>query len=232
MEEKKYYSRKICIVALILGIFALILCWVPILGLIIGIIELIISLIANVKRIKYKEKLMWCTIFGFIASIIGIIVGATVFFVIFFNAIFDLNLFKEIPVDPSYSMLHMSRGDVEMYNATVMNYATKETLSGMDIKLMIEDIITQNSQYVDESKKFIGIHAKNISDYHNEDYLDELVKNASDLESENGNNNWNNINAAKDEYRNLAKSIKKSKEYKITTTDYYGLIYAVLIEEL
>ncbi len=229
--QKKYYSRKICMATIIFGVLSLILCWVPILGLIISLTGLILALVANVKRIKDKEEKMGCTIFGFIAGIIGTVVGATVFFIIIFDVIFDLNLFHRCDTAPR-SIIY-SQSDINAYNATVMNYASKETLNGADIISMIQEIITQNSQYVDESKKFISIHAKNISGYHNEDYLDEVGRNANALESENGENNQTNINEAKEEYIKLIKKIESSKKYKVNTTaDSIGIIYAIEIEEL
>ncbi len=129
----------------------------------------------------------------------------------------------------------MSQNDKNMYNATVKNYSTKGTLNGTDVKSMIEDIITQNSQYVGESGKFISIHVSTgepVAGYTDSGTLESACKAANVYEDkDNGDNTQDHINTARDEYRKLAKKISSGKKYTVTETEQDGIIYAVTIAE-
>ncbi len=127
----------------------------------------------------------------------------------------------------------MSQSDKNAYNATVKNYSSKGTLNGSDVISMIDEITTQNSQYVDESGKFISINAESISGYSSADKnaLNDATKAANVYEDADGTNTQTNINAAKNEYTKLKKKISSGKKYEITETEKDGIIYLVTITE-
>ena len=72
----------------------------------------------------------------------------------------------------------MAQEDRDIYNTMIKKYIGNSK-KGSDVKQMIEDIISQNEQYVNESGKFISIHVGTIAGY-NSDNL-EVVTNAANV---------------------------------------------------
>lgn len=123
----------------------------------------------------------------------------------------------------------MGQQDKEMYNSMIKKYIGNSK-KGSDVKQMIEDVISQNSQYVNESGKFISIHATGIPNY------TETPKTLSDANvyegEKKGENTQEKVDAARDMYRNLKQKISAGKNYKVAEQERDGIIYAVTISEL
>lgn len=130
----------------------------------------------------------------------------------------------------------MGQKDKEMYNSMIRKYVGNSK-KGSDVKQMIEDVISQNSQYVNESGKFISIHASNISGYTNKgtggntDPLKDVCENANVYEKPSGENNQKNIDAARAEYRKLEQKISAGRNYKVEEKEKDGIIYMVTVSE-
>lgn len=117
----------------------------------------------------------------------------------------------------------------DMYNSMIKMYIG-DSKKGSDVKSMIDNVIAQNSQYVNESGKFISIHVDEIDDY--DDYTLEKVTRAANIyENYNAENSQTNIDAAKEEYRNLKQKINTAKNYTVKETKKDGIIYAVTISQ-
>ncbi len=125
----------------------------------------------------------------------------------------------------------MDEMEKELYNTIVKNYTTQETIRGVEVKVLIESIISQNETFVNESGKFISIHAKNISEY-DDSGLEGADMVANVYENKNGENSQENIDEAHKEFRNLSEKISTTKEYHIEERESNGLIYAITIEEV
>ena len=123
----------------------------------------------------------------------------------------------------------MSQEDRDIYNTMIKKYIGNSK-KGSDVKQMIDDIISQNSQYANEMGKFISIHVDTISDY-NDDTLEEVTEEANSYENSNADNTIDNVNAAESEYRNLKQKINTAKNYNVTKSEKDGVIYAVTITE-
>lgn len=123
----------------------------------------------------------------------------------------------------------MGQQDKEMYNSMIKKYVGNSK-KGSDVKQMIEDVISQNSQYVNESGKFISIHATGIPNY--TDDTNTLAKANVYEGNKTGDNNQENIDAARDMYRELKQKISAGKNYKVEEQEKDGIIYAVTISEL
>ena len=126
----------------------------------------------------------------------------------------------------------MGQQDKEMYNSMIKKYVGNSK-KGSDVKQMIEDIISQNSQYVNESGKFISIHAKNISGFADgtTDPLKTVGENANVYENKEGENSQANIDAARTEYRKLKQKISAGRNYKVEEQEKDGIIFAVTVSE-
>ena len=126
----------------------------------------------------------------------------------------------------------MGQKDKEMYNSMIRKYVGNSK-KGSDVKQMIEDVISQNSQYVNESGKFISIHAGNISGYttSKQDPLKSVCEAANVYESQSGENNQKNIDAARAEYRKLEQKISAGRNYKVEEKEKDGIIYMVTVSE-
>lgn len=123
----------------------------------------------------------------------------------------------------------MGQQDKEMYNSMIKKYVGNSK-KGSDVKQMIEDVISQNSQYVNESGKFISIHVGTIAGYNPANL--EVVTNAANVyENDSSENNQDTIDAARDEYRVLKQKINSGKNYSVTEKEKDGIIYAVTITE-
>lgn len=117
----------------------------------------------------------------------------------------------------------------DIYNSMIKKYIG-DSKKGSDVKQMIDDIISQNSQYANESGKFISIHVGTISGY-NDDTLEEVTEEANSYENSNADNTIDNVNVAESEYRNLKQKINTAKNYNVTKSERDGVIYAVTIAE-
>lgn len=126
----------------------------------------------------------------------------------------------------------MGQKDKEMYNSMIRKYVGNSK-KGSDVKQMIEDVISQNSQYVNESGKFISIHANNISGYAQtgNDPLKTVCEKANVYEKQDGENNQANIDSARTEYRKLEQKISAGRNYKVEEKEKDGIIYAVTVSE-
>ena len=125
----------------------------------------------------------------------------------------------------------MGQQDKEMYNSMIKKYLGNSK-KGSDVKQMIEDVISQNSQYVNESGKFISIHALNISGFATtNDPLEAVGKAANVYEDKSGENNQDNIDAARTEYRKLKQKISAGRNYKVEEQEKDGIIYSVTVSE-
>lgn len=125
----------------------------------------------------------------------------------------------------------MGQQDKEMYNSMIKKYLGNSK-KGSDVKQMIEDVISQNSQYVNESGKFISIHALNISGFATTtDPLEAVGKVANVYEDKSGENTQDNIDAARTEYRKLKQKISAGRNYKVEEQEKDGIIYSVTVSE-
>ena len=123
----------------------------------------------------------------------------------------------------------MAQEDCDIYNTMIKKYIGNSK-KGSDVKQMIEDIISQNEQYVNESGKFISIHVGTIAGYNPANL--EVVTNAANVyENDSSENNQDTIDAARDEYRVLKQKINSGKNYSVTEKEKDGIIYAVTITE-
>ena len=123
----------------------------------------------------------------------------------------------------------MAQEDRDIYNTMIKKYIGNSK-KGSDVKQMIEDIISQNEQYVNESGKFISIHVGTIAGYNPANL--EVVTNAANVyENDSSENNQDTIDAARDEYRVLKQKINSGKNYSVTEKEKDGIIYVVTITE-
>lgn len=123
----------------------------------------------------------------------------------------------------------MAQEDRDIYNTMIKKYIGNSK-KGSDVKQMIDDIISQNEQYVNESGKFISIHVGTIAGYNPANL--EVVTNAANVyENDSSENNQDTIDAARDEYRVLKQKINSGKNYSVTEKEKDGIIYAVTITE-
>lgn len=123
----------------------------------------------------------------------------------------------------------MAQEDRDIYNTMIKKYIGNSK-KGSDVKQMIEDIISQNEQYANESGKFISIHVGTIAGYNPANL--EVVTNAANVyENDSSENNQDTIDAARDEYRVLKQKINSGKNYSVTEKEKDGIIYAVTITE-
>ncbi len=123
----------------------------------------------------------------------------------------------------------MAQEDRDIYNTMIKKYIGNSK-KGSDVKQMIEDIISQNEQYVTESGRFISIHVGEIDGY-DDDILEKVTNEANIYENSDAENSQTEIDAAKEEYRNLKQKINSGKNYSVTEKEEDGIIYAVTITE-
>lgn len=123
----------------------------------------------------------------------------------------------------------MAQEDRDIYNTMIKKYIGNSK-KGSDVKQMIEDIISQNEQFVSESGRFISIHVGEIDGY--DDYTLEKVTNEANIyENSDAENSQTEVDAAKEEYMNLKQKINSGKNYSVTEKEKDGIIYAVTITE-
>lgn len=145
-----------------------------------------------------------------------------------------------------------------MYNAKVSKYVG-DSKKGSDVKLLIEEIISQNNKNVGEKGKFISVHngtkpqysSKQIGGRKNKiesfntekngcstEKLLEACQKANSRENPEGENTQENIDEATRQMRAFEQKISAGKNYKVEAVEYEdtsGLdekIYAVYISTL
>lgn len=138
----------------------------------------------------------------------------------------------------------MGQNEKEMYNAKVQKYIG-DSKKGSDVKLMIEEIISNNNQNVGESGKFISVHngeydsstkglkasGKTVAAF--TDDLETPGKTANVYEdTAKGDNTQVNIDNATDVYRKFAQKISSGKNYKVQAAMEDGIIYAVYVSPI
>lgn len=124
----------------------------------------------------------------------------------------------------------MGQQQKEMYNAMIKKYIG-DSKKGSDVKLMIEDIISQNDQYVNESGKFISIHQSGVKGFNTDTDLESACSTANVYEADSGENNQANVDGAREEYRKLKSKISAGKNYRVEESSKDGIIFAVTITE-
>lgn len=117
-----------------------------------------------------------------------------------------------------------SKQEIEIYNAQIKKYVG-DSVKGSEVKLLITEITSQNSQNIGELGKFVSIDADRISSYDRSTSLVNLCDIAAD------DNNQSNVAEANSEMMNLRAKINASKNYKITAKYKDGIIVGVTISE-
>ena len=138
----------------------------------------------------------------------------------------------------------MSNQDKEIYNSMINKYVG-ENKRGSDVKAMIEQVISQNDQYVGESGKCISIKVKNSKTIPNLKKSDGSADTSgSELGAKcdlanvyattPGDNTQTNVDNAKKEMRQLYKAISSGKSYSVSDDGGVkdGIIHTVFIEEM
>lgn len=139
----------------------------------------------------------------------------------------------------------MSNQDKEIYNSMIKKYVG-ENKRGSDVKAMIEQVISQNDQYVGESGKFISIKVVASKSIPNLKKSDGTTADTSGSElgakcdaanvyaTTPGENTQTNVDAAKKEMRALYKAISSGKSYRVSDDGGVkdGIIHTVFIEEM
>lgn len=123
----------------------------------------------------------------------------------------------------------MVQDEKEFHNSVIEKYIGNSK-KGSDVKQMIDDIIEQNNQLVGKRCGFISIHVGTVTGY-DDDTLEEVTYEANEYENENAYNNTKNVADATYEYTRLKQKINSAKNYKITSAEKDGTIYAVTITE-
>lgn len=138
----------------------------------------------------------------------------------------------------------MSNQDKEIYNSMINKYIG-ENKRGSEVKAMIEQVISQNDQFVGESGKFISIkvvESKTIPNLKKSDGSADTsgsalatTCNAANVYSDSqGDNTQTNVDAAKKEMRQLYKAISSGKSYSVSDDGGVkdGIVHTVFIEEM
>lgn len=123
----------------------------------------------------------------------------------------------------------MGQKDKEMYNATISRYIGTSK-KGSDVKQMINEVISQNNQYVNESGKFISVLNNGVAGYTGN--VNSICAAANVYQNANSLNNQANIDAATREMRNLAQRVSAGKNYSVQDFQEDGIIYAVVVTPL
>lgn len=124
----------------------------------------------------------------------------------------------------------MGQQEKEMYNSMIKKYVGSSK-KGSDVKLMIEDVISQNNQYVNESGKFITIYANDIGGFDNT-ALKAACTAANAYQNSSAENSQVNIDTATAQMRALSKRISSGKNYDIKEYSEDGIIFAVAVTPL
>lgn len=126
----------------------------------------------------------------------------------------------------------MGQKDKEMYNATIQRYIG-QSKKGSDVKQMVNEVISSNNQYVNESGKFISILNNGVAGYTGaEAKLNSLCAAANVYQNPASENNQANIDAATREMRKFAQKVSAGKNYNVTDFQEDGIIYAVIVTPL
>lgn len=131
----------------------------------------------------------------------------------------------------------MGQQDKQMYNSMIEKYIG--TKKGTEVKQMINEIISQNNQYVGETGKFIAIDASNIMNNATPveeqawNYIGEAADAYASKNGTQGTNDQTNIDKATKAMRKVSEKIIAGKNYTVSaddegsTTD--GIIHKVKI---
>lgn len=140
----------------------------------------------------------------------------------------------------------MSNQDKEIYNSMINKYVG-DNKRGSDVKAMIEQVISQNDQFVGESGKFISIRIvgddnsaipnfKGAGSSANDgaEKLKTACNKANVYSEDQGENTQTNVDAAKKEMRQLYKAISSGKSYSVSDEGGVkdGIIHTVYIKEM
>ncbi len=128
----------------------------------------------------------------------------------------------------------MSQQDKQMYNSMIQKYVG--TKSGSEIKRMIEDVISQNNQYVNESGKFTSVLNNDISTYPGSGKTADLNSKCNVCNAYTNKDGFDcsqaKIDDASKAMRAFAKKISAGKNYDVSELTEDGIIYAVIVTEL
>ena len=126
----------------------------------------------------------------------------------------------------------MGNQEKEIYNTTVKKYLG-DHVKGSDVKGMLEDIITQNNQYVGESGKFISVNIEGTFDgYNGGTTLATACSAANVYENAGSDNTQPLVDAATTQIRELKKKIGSNRVYKVEERMTDGIIYKVIITQV
>ena len=138
---------------------------------------------------------------------------------------------SEKPDDSDSVINQMSQTEVDIYNAKIKAYINDEA-KGIEVKSLIDNVISQNEENVGETGKFIGI-STDI-----EESVTEACSKASmydsttgKLANEPGDNTDENVEAAAKAMGTLKSKINAAKTYKISAVQASGVYVWVVIEE-
>lgn len=138
---------------------------------------------------------------------------------------------SEKPDDSDSVINQMSQTEVDIYNAKIKAYINDEA-KGIEVKSLIDNVISQNEENVGETGKFIGI-STDI-----EESVTEACSKASmydsttgKLANEPGDNTDENVEAAAKAMGTLKSKINAAKTYKISAVQASGVYVWLVIEE-
>ena len=118
----------------------------------------------------------------------------------------------------------MEQQEIELFNSTIENYVG-DNVSGVQVKQMINSIISQNIQYAGEDGKFIVIDASSLSNFDDTSLSDESDEKEKDKTQE-------KITAATTKKRKVTNTIVTSDSYEIEAfEESNGIITEVSIYE-
>lgn len=125
----------------------------------------------------------------------------------------------------------MGQQEKQMYNSMIEKYVG--TKKGTEVKQMINDIISQNNQYVGETGKFIGIDASGVPGCTDAKYKT-IGDDANAYITQGAENTQEKIDGATTLMREVSQKIIAGKNYTVSadggTTD--GIIHKVTITPL
>lgn len=123
----------------------------------------------------------------------------------------------------------MAQQDKEMYNSMIKKYVGTSK-KGSDVKQMINDVISQNNQYVNESGKFISVLNNGVAGYNGS--VNSLCAAANVYQNPASENNQKAIDDATRELRAFAQKISAGKNYHVQDFSEDGITYAVVVTPL
>lgn len=112
-------NNNIALISMILGILSVVLCWIPIVGLVLGIIALVLS-IKGLNQAKYTNKGKGFSIAGLSCGIVGIflnLIYSFVWLLAFIAVKVTVNELNDLDYNPSYEYRYNNRYN-SSYNRT------------------------------------------------------------------------------------------------------------------